>query len=182
MNPKHKRIAIGRIDPDRKQPDMFMVQCYEIVKLDLEHTSIRPSLLKGMKKWKYGTRWRKRYKLHKSKLCNEEVFATTIRDMWGYGEFKACFFSRREPNKYNRRDRDGNLRKFTWGFKPRIRIIIKPGYNTETQEDFEYEIKECLMHKLPFWEGKKPRDNNEKSEITGTSYGKLLDNDDIIKL
>ena len=177
-----KRYKVGHIAPSRKDPDTFMVQCLEVAPLNLSSTRIPARLLKGMKKWKHATHWKKRHPVHKSELFNEEVLARTVRNKWGYGDFKICFFSRREPNVYKRKDKNGKIRPFTWGFKPRARVLIKAGYNPTTQEDYEYHFSEMLMHKMPFWEGKKSHINKEPENLTGSDYGGLMDKDEFTRI
>jgi len=172
----------GRIKPQRKTPDEFRVQCLRIVPLNLSKGNITPKNLRNMKKWKHGTRWQKRYVLHKSVLRNEQELARTVRKYWGYGDFKICLFSYRLPNKNGRKDQYGKLRKFTWGFVPRARILISEGYNAKTDEDFIYVFSEMQMKKLPFWEetGKGVKENQE--DLQGISHGELINKDDFVSL
>lgn len=121
--------------------------------------------LKALKKFKYFTRFQKQFYVTSDEIDTEESMAKFVRNYYGYGIFKLCFFSWYNPNKWGRKDKNGNLRKKTRGMTPRAKVTIKEGFNSKTGEDFVYlfDPKEMKMGSFWFWKGKSKKKKEDKN-------------------
>lgn len=148
---------MGQISLLRPDPDMFIIQCFAILRdKQLDKLLLTDHNRKVLKKFKYFTRLRPVFKAHKDEIDTEDNLALWVYKHYGYGEFGVMFTSNYNKNKWGRLNKEGKLKKSTKGRTPRAYIEIVEGYNPDLNENFNYryDYTKHKMHLMPFWKGK----------------------------